>query len=194
LVARIDSDVRRKRAEESGATVNIERYGSRAIRRQQGFRIHPGKSLDLGFTILETIISLPIAAIVFAALYSCFAWGFGIVGLERENLRASQILIKQLERVRITGFDQLTNTVYNPTSLTDYFDPTDQPSGGGGTVYTVSYAASQPASGTMPDSYRTNMLMITVGIRWTSRNQQHTNWMQSLVARDGMETYVVAGR
>ena len=185
---------RRKRAEETGATVTVEQNRSREIGRQQGFRIHPGKSLDLGFTLLETIISLPIAAIAFAALYSCFGWGFGIVGLERENLRASQIMVKQLERIRISSYDLLTNTVYNPSTFTDYFDPTDQPSGGGGTAYTVSFTASPPASGTMPDSYRTNMLLVTVGITWNSRSQQHTNWMQSLVALNGMETYVVAGR
>jgi len=84
--------------------------------------------------------------------------------------------------------------VYNPSTFTDYFDPTDQSSGGGGSTYTGSFVASLPASGTLPDSYRTNMLLVTVGISWNSYNHQHTNWMQSLVARNGMETYVVAGK
>ena len=192
--------------------MRIEKNRSRAIGRQHGFRIQPHKRLNpepcalsmegkpgagrgsCGFTLIETVVSLPIAAIAFFALYSCFAWGFSIVGLERENLRASQIMVKQLERVRISDFDQLTNTVYNPSTFTDYFDPTDQPNGGGGTAYTVSFTASLPASGTLPDSYRTNMLLVTVGITWNSGHQQHTNWTQSLVALNGMETYVVTGR
>lgn len=147
-----------------------------------------------GFTVIEAVICVPIAAIAFAALYSCFAWGFGVVGLERENLRASQIMVKQLERIRISSYDQLTNTVYNPTTLTDYFDPTDQPTGGGGTIYTVSYSANTPASGTLPDSYRTNMTLITIGITWNSGHHQHTNWMQSLVAKNGMESYIATGK
>jgi prepilin-type N-terminal cleavage/methylation domain-containing protein len=160
-----------------------------------GMVCKPGKGRgSRGFTLLETLMSLPLMAIAFAALYSCFGWGFGIVGLERENLRASQIMIKQLERIRISSYDLLTNTVYNPSTFTDYFDPTDQSSGGGGSTYTGSFTASLPASGTLPDSYRTNMLLITVGITWHSYNHQHTNWMQSLVAMNGMETYVVAGK
>src|SRR5262249_47628920 len=98
-----------------------------------------------GFTLIETVVSLPIAAIAIVSLYACFSQGFSVIGQERENLRATQIMVKQLERIRVCPFDQLTNSVYNPQTLTDYFDPTDQPGGGGGTTYSVTFTPSVPA-------------------------------------------------
>lgn len=144
--------------------------------------------------LLETIIAVPTAAIALAAVYTCFAQGFTIASQQRETLRATQIMLKQLERVRLCTFDQLTNTTYNPQTITDYFDPTDQPSGGGGTVYTVTFTPSVPASGTLPDSYRTNMMLVTVGISWTSNHLQHTNSMQTFIGKNGIDSYVATGQ
>jgi len=146
------------------------------------------------FTLTETVMSLPIAGIALVALYACFTQGFTMVQQSRENLRATQIMLKQLERIRICPFDQLTNTVFNPQSLTDYFDPADLAGGNGGATYTVTFKPSMPASGVVPDSYRTNILLITVGITWNSGRLQHTNFMQTLVARNGIEGYVATGQ
>src|SRR5262245_44967807 len=90
-----------------------------------------------GFTLIETVVSMPIAAVALVSLYTCFAQGFSVIGQAREDLRATQIMLKQLERIRVSPYNQLTNTVYNPQTFTDYFDPADKPTGGGGTVYNV---------------------------------------------------------
>jgi Tfp pilus assembly protein PilV len=162
-------------------------------RNQTGGRSRARRALS-GFTLMETIISLPIAGVFVLSLYGLFGLGFDVVGQSREDLRATQIMLKQLERIRVCPYNQLTNTVYNPQTLTDYFDPTDQPAGGGGAVYTVTFSASVPASGTLPESYRTNMLLITVGTTWTSGKVQHTRSMQTYVAQNGMESYIAAGQ
>jgi hypothetical protein len=143
---------------------------------------------------METLVSLPIAAAFVLSLYGLFGLGFNVVGQSREDLRATQIMLKQMERIRLSPFNQLTSTVYNPQTLTDYFDPTGQPTGGGGTVYTVAFSASVPASGTLPESYRTNMLLVTVGTTWTSGKVQHTRSMQTYVAQNGMESFISAGQ
>jgi hypothetical protein len=143
---------------------------------------------------METVVALPIAAVFVLSLYGLFGLGFNVVGQSREDLRATQIMLKQVERIRLCPFNQLTNTVYNPQTLTDYFDPTGQPTGGGGTVYTVTFSATTPSSGTLPDSYRTSMLLVTVGTTWTSGKVRHTRSMQTYVAQNGMESYISAGR
>jgi len=141
-----------------------------------------------GFTLIEAVVSMPIAAVVLVSLYACFSQGFAVVGQSREELRANQIMLTQIERIRLSPFDQLSNTNYNPQSLTNYFDPVDQSAGRGGVVYTV------PDSGTLPEAYRTNMLQVTVGISWISQNVQHSRSMQTLVARYGIQSYVATGQ
>jgi len=162
--------------------------------RQEATRKCNSRKYGAAFTLIETLVSLPIASIVLAALYVSFTQGFNMVQQSRENLRATQLLITQLERIRVCPFDQLTNTVFNPQAFTNYFDTSDQPSGGRGAAYTVTFTPAVPGNGVVPDSYRTNMLLITVGVSWTTRKLQHTNFMQTLVAKNGIQGYVVNGK
>ena len=155
---------------------------------------HRSRLLASAFTLIEAVVSLPIGAVALVSLYACFTQGFNVVGFEREDLRATQIMLKQLERIRLSPYAQLTNTNYNPQTFTDYFDPADQSTGGGGTVYSGTFTPSVPAAGTLPESYRTNMMLITVGLSWTSANVQHTRSMQTYVAQNGIQSYVSTGR
>jgi hypothetical protein len=134
------------------------------------------------------------------ALFASFSCGYGSVRLARENLRATQIMLKTMESIRLYTFDQLTNSTYNPVS-SDYYDPTDQASGKGGTVYNVSYSSTAPATNTLPSAYINDMRLVTVTVYWTnafalnSTNQLvHSRSMQTYVARNGIETYVSRGQ
>ncbi len=147
----------------------------------------------LGFMLAEALVSMPIAAVALVSLYACFAQGFRVIGQARDDMRATQIMLRQCERIRVCPFDQLTNTNYNPRTFTEYFDPVDRPTGGGGTPYTVTFTPTTPASG-LPDSYRTNMLLITVGVSWKSDGLQHSRSMQTYAARNGIQSYVATGQ
>jgi len=147
-----------------------------------------------GFTLAESVIAIALGSLMFSGLYACFAWGFGTVRAARENLRATQILLKHVESLRLCGFSQLTDTNYCPTTFTDYYDPKDQSSGAGGAVFSGTYSATVPASGTLPDSYRTNMMLITLGVTWTSGNVQRSRSMQTYIAQNGIDSYVSTGQ
>ena len=146
-----------------------------------------------GFTLVESAVALTIGAIMLTTLYSAFACGFTTVRVSRESLRATQIMLSKLEGIRLGAFGQLTNTVYYPNSFTESFDPKDDATQAGGVVYNGTFTSAVPPSGSLPDSYRTNMLLVTVSLSWTSGNMQHTNSMQTYAARDGIETYVAVG-
>ena len=152
------------------------------------------KLLSSAFTLVEAVVALPIGAVALVSLFACFTQGFNVIGFEREDLRATQIMLKQLERIRLSPYNQLTLTNYNPQTFTDYFDPADQSTGGGGTVYSGTLTPSVPAVGTLPESYRTNMLLITVGVSWTSAKIQHSRSMQTYVAQNGIQSYVSTGQ
>src|SRR5215470_4112158 len=126
------------------------------------------------FTLVETMIATTVGAVMLSALYACFAYGFAEVRTSREDMRATQIMIKRLERIRLCTFDQVTDTSLNPQSYTESYDPRDQGTGGGGVAYNVTFTPSVPASGTVPDAYRTNMLLVTMGVTWTSGAIQHS--------------------
>jgi hypothetical protein len=143
-----------------------------------------------GFTVPEALIGILLAAIMLLALYGCFASGYSMLTVTREDLRATQILLQRLERVRLCTFDQVKNAAVNPSITTEYFAPDQQGSGSPGVLYTVKYTSAVPTPGSVPEPYRTNMLLVTVGAEWMSGKVKRTRSMQTYVARDGMEGYI----
>jgi len=144
-----------------------------------------------GFTLLETMMAVLIAGLMFTALHACFACGFSSVKVARERLRATQVILRRIEGLRLCSFDQLTNTVINPQSFTEYYDPSGA---GAGAIYNVTLTPAIPATGTVPDAYRTNMMLVTIAASWTSGNVEHRESMQTYFTRNGIDDYVVNGR
>jgi hypothetical protein len=102
--------------------------------------------------------------------------------------------VKRAESIRLCSFEQITNTTYNPATFTEYFDPKDQSTGGGGTVYKGTFSASEPPASSIPDSYRANMLLVTIGVSWTSGATPHSRSLQTYVTRKGLQEYVSTGQ
>lgn len=146
-----------------------------------------------GFTLVESAVALTIGAIMLTSLYGCFAAGFNMVKVSRENARATQIMLTRLEAIRLSTFDQLTNTVYYPRTFTESFDPKDAAAQAAGVVYSGTFTPSTPVVGSLPESYRTNMMLVTVTVNWTSGKLPHTRTMQTYAAKDGIQSYVVDG-
>jgi prepilin-type N-terminal cleavage/methylation domain-containing protein len=142
-----------------------------------------------GFTLIETIMAVALGSVMLAALYTCFGSGFSAIRTTREDLRATQIIVNRMERIRVCTWSQLTDPLYNPPLSTDYFDPVNKQ-----TPYTVTYRAAVPAAGTLPEAYRADMRLVTVDVTWTSGGRQQKRSMQTYVARNGMQSYVSMGR
>jgi prepilin-type N-terminal cleavage/methylation domain-containing protein len=87
-----------------------------------------GRGATVGFTLTESVIAIALGSLIFSGIYACFAWGFGTVRASRENLPATQIMLKHIESLRPCSFTQLTDTNYSPATFTDYYDPKDQSS------------------------------------------------------------------
>jgi type II secretory pathway pseudopilin PulG len=144
------------------------------------------------FTLAETIIGMGLAGLMLSAFMACFSFGMGMVRLSREDLRATQILLQRMERVRLCTFDQVRNTTVNPPTATESYCPVAQADGGGGVLYTVTFSNSVPPLGRLPEGYRTNVLLVTATATWTSGNIQHQRSMETYVAREGIAGYVSA--
>ncbi len=48
------------------------------------------------FTLVETVMSLVVVAVMLTTLYAAFAFGFGTIRLARQDLRATQILLQRI--------------------------------------------------------------------------------------------------
>src|SRR2546425_9959614 len=110
------------------------------------------------FTLLEGMVSLGVGGIALIALYAGFTYGYAPIDVTRQDLRATEIILQRLERTRLCSFNTITNSTINPPTTVEYYDPPDQTTGSGGVPYTVTFNATVPAPGTLPDAYRTNML------------------------------------
>jgi prepilin-type N-terminal cleavage/methylation domain-containing protein len=152
------------------------------------------RNLQAGFTLPEAMIAVLLAAVMLVALYGCFASGYSMMRVSREDLRATQIILQRMERLRLCTFDQVKDPKVNPPLVTEYFDPVHQNNGGGGIAYTITYSNSYPPMGTVPLGYRTNMLLVTVNASWISGKNKRNRSMQTYVARDGIEGYVSTGK
>jgi hypothetical protein len=119
-------------------------------------------------------------------LYAGLACGFSMAQASREDLRATQILVQRMEAVRLSPYNAVS--AY-PTNVTDYYSPSGQTNGSGGTAYTVSYNWTTGLS-SLPPSYRSNLALVTVTATWKSGKAQQSRSMQSYVARYGIQNYV----
>ena len=141
------------------------------------------------FTLIETIVATMLAGIMLPTLFAGLAYCFSLVQASRENLRATQILVQRMEAVRLSPYNALSNPTAYPTNVSEYYSPSGQTNWNRGTVYTVTYKC-EPGPSTLPPSYRSNIVLVTVTAAWNSGKTQQTRSMQSYVARYGMQRYV----
>ncbi len=150
------------------------------------------------FTLVELITSCAILAILFVSLFYGIAQGYNIIQSERENLRATQIMLGRMEGLHLEawGTNQLFNLTYVPNTFTDYFYPV----GLGGfnsnaVVYTGTMTiTTNPASISGTSSgYAPNMALVTVTVSWNDNNfgltNTHTKSMSTYVAQYGIQNY-----
>jgi type II secretory pathway pseudopilin PulG len=140
----------------------------------------------LAYTLAEVLIAVILIAILFVTLYRGVAFCFSVTRSERENLRATQVILRRMEGIRLFNWNQLTNTALNPTTFYEEYLPGSPASG---VTYTgrveVSSVTLDP-----PATYSTNMRKITVTISWSSGAVVHTRQASTYVSRDGVQNYI----
>ena len=141
----------------------------------------PGRNGWLRGVRREAVVAGCLVLIAFGALSACFAGIVREVRVSREALRAERIGMEALVGARFSSFSQLSG----PRCFTEHFDPGAQESGSTGTTYNITMVPRVPAPGTVPEAYRTNMLLITVDVSWKSGSVQHSRCMQTYVSRHG---------
>jgi hypothetical protein len=146
-------------------------------------------------TLIEVLVAGVLLIVVAASLYGTFSSGFYLIQSTRENLRATQILVQKTEAIRLFTWSQINDTnQYLKPSFIESYDPLSATNGTAGVQYVGFVSARVPASGDLPEAYRTNMRTITVSLYWTNYNGasriEHKRVMQTRVGRNGMQNYI----
>src|SRR5438445_4585852 len=133
------------------------------------------------FTLAEVVIASGLAGIMFMAGMSGFSSGFNGVKLDREESRATQILLEKTEMLRLYNWDQITgndSTTYVPTNFTAPFYPATNSSVGFTYTGAVSLAAAP-----MSSSYSNDIKLATIKLTWHSGNVLRSRSMMTYVSR-----------
>ncbi len=156
----------------------------------------------VGFTLIEVLVSVVIAAIILGAVYSGISGTFTMLNTIREDLRATQIIVSRLEGMHLEAWgngtnqpSQLFDTSLVPRTFTDYFYPlglnstTNQ-----GTIYTGAVTITTNLTLSPAASYGANLALVTVTVTWVDINYGVTNVrtraMSTYIARYGMQNYI----
>lgn len=160
---------------------------------QRGFhRCHSG------YTLVEVICAIFIAAIAATALFAGFNNGFAILRTTREDLRATQILMQKTEAFRLCTWDQLTNAYLKEPTFKEYYYPPGVSSSNAGPLYVGTISTIAPATNiTNSVPYKDSLHLITITVAWTnyvgSKQIAHSRQMQTLSAVSGMQNYLFSG-
>ena len=138
------------------------------------------------FTLVDAVIAMAVAAIMFGALYSGLAFGFNTIKFARENTRATQIMLEKMETIRLYTWSQINSNGFIPTTnfLVPYYAV-------GGTNSSLLYTGrvTIEASG-LSTTYSNDMKKVTVDLRWSTGKTPRSRSMTTYVSNRGMYSYV----
>ncbi len=148
--------------------------------------------LQLAFTLAEVLVAIFVGAVFLTALYGAFTFGFGSVKASREDLRATQVLVQQMETLRLLPFNSIQSYTTNI-----YYDTIDQTNGGGGAYYTITITPNTPAQSDLAPPnmpavvyYTDSMRLITATATWTNGNVPQSRSLKTYATKNGLQAYV----
>jgi prepilin-type N-terminal cleavage/methylation domain-containing protein len=156
-----------------------------------GRRINPALR---AFTLVEMVVCMALMGVVFVALYTAIAQGYKTIGLAREDLRATQILLEKTELTRLYTWSQVTNAASFPPFTVKYYPTTNGQAQG--VTYSGTYAVTSLTTSTVPDvklkteNYASEVRVVTITLNWTSGNLQRSRSLSTLVSASGIQNYV----
>jgi Tfp pilus assembly protein PilV len=136
-----------------------------------------------GFALLETLVGAGVLLFLIVSMCGAFSFGFRVVKVSQEDLRANQILAEKLETLRMYDWSKITNG-YCSTNFT-------VTTGGSGTNgASVTYSGTLSISNApIQESYSNTLKQVVVGVTWTSSNVSRSRSMSTLISQYGIQTY-----
>jgi prepilin-type N-terminal cleavage/methylation domain-containing protein len=143
-----------------------------------------GWRVDSAFSLLEVIFAVAIVGVLVITLYGALAGSVTLVKSCQENERATQILSEKMDTIRLYNWTQMTNG-FVPTNFVAGIDPL---AAGSPAYYTGRIVI---AHAPLTESYRSNILQVTVSVNWVSDSRPQSRSMSTFVAKYGLQSYIM---
>ncbi len=156
---------------------------ARSRTRRHSLSVCSDRAEPFGFALLETLIAGCILAIAVVSLYCAYSYGFGLVKVCQETVRADQILVQKIETLRVYGWSQICSNGFIPATFTNSLAPG---SAAEGTVYEGTISISNAP---LMESYAGTLRQVTVSLTWDSGSITRSRSLTSLVSQYGIQTF-----
>jgi prepilin-type N-terminal cleavage/methylation domain-containing protein len=138
------------------------------------------------FSLIEVMFGVVIVGVLVVALYSALASAVPMVRSCQENEHVTQILSEKLDTIRLYNWIQLTNRTdaFLPTNFIvgiEPMDPNSMP------YYTGTISIAQAP---ITETYRSNLLQVTVRVDWVSGSRPQSQSMFTYVCKYGLQSYI----
>ena len=131
-----------------------------------------------GFTLVEVIVSMFLMAIVFTSAFGSYFLGMRIIQDSREEVRASQIIQSELERLRTKNWQQLNAMTKNQF---EYFEPQG--------TFVKKYSKNYTAFRVIIDDSATRKWAV-IFVQWkNSRGKAVNQAFSTVFTKDGLNDY-----
>ena len=123
-----------------------------------------------------------ILSLAVVALYSAYSFGFSLIRLSQESVRADQILVQKLETIRVYPWSQTApGSGVIPTTFTEQY--TSGPGASGAVYRGTIVIIDAPVS----ESYGTTLRQVTVSLNWVSGGVPRSRSMTTFISQNGIQ-------
>ena len=148
-------------------------------------RIRRLRSSRRAFTIVEVALASAIMAMGIATSITVMQRGFAMIDTARSITTAGQIMVSQMEQIRMLDWTVVSAYPPGPTTLT--LDSVFSGSSSVGSRFTMTRTVSTPTS-------NSNMRQITLTVSWTAYDGRTlSRTMTTYYARYGIHDYIYNG-
>ena len=132
-----------------------------------------------GFTLVEVVIGMTLMAMVFTAAFATYFLGMDMIDDAREEVRASQIIQSEVERMRTMNWQQLSTlssgATFNPNGeyVKQYSDQ----------YYAYRYVI-------LLTNRQSQQYLVAVRVSWTTPSGRNTvRWFNTIFTKNGLNDY-----
>ena len=136
------------------------------------------------FSLVEVLLSMGVIGVVVGAFYTALAQGNLLLTMEREDLRATQILLQKAETIRLYTWEQVTSNGFIPSTFTVTYDPL---SANAGVSYTGTIAIGAAPIAT---PYSNDLKQVSIQLNWATGKVPRQRNLKTFVAHYGLQPYV----